>query len=238
VDFPGIESQPFVNDASPVDTWVFSEAQGIAPAGTATVQFLLLNVDFAGGENPIWFDEAQATLVNNVLANGGFEAGDFTGWTGNGANTVAAPVVGAQSGAFAAQLTTTGGNGVADLSQSFAANPGDEINFSVWMLTEAALPAGASFGLAKIVFKDADGIDLLPESASIGVINVDFPGIESQPFVNDASPVDTWVFSEAQGIAPAGTATVQFLLLNVDFAGGENPIWFDEAQAIFLGGGS
>jgi hypothetical protein len=30
---------------------------------------------------------------------------------------------------------------------------------------------------------------------------------------------------------------VAFLLLNVDFAGGENPIWFDDAQAIFVGAG-
>ena len=103
------------------------------------------------------------------------------------------------------------------------------------MLTEAALPAGASFGLAKIVFKDADGNDLVPESASIGVINFDFPGIESQPFVNDASAIDTWVFSEAQGVAPAGTVEVIFQLLNVDFAGGENPIWFDDAQASNVG---
>ena len=103
------------------------------------------------------------------------------------------------------------------------------------MLTEAALPAGDSFGLAKIVFFDIDGKELVPASASIGVINTQFPVIESEPFLNSASPVNTWVFSEAQGVAPAGTVEVAFLLLNVDFAGGENPIWFDDAQAIFVG---
>ena len=147
------------------------------------------------------------------------------------------PGVGPLSGAFAAQLTTAGGGGVAEIRQTFAASEGDEVNFSTWTLTEAPLPAGASFGLAKIVFKDAAGNDLIPESASIGVINTEFPGIESEPFLNDASPVNTWVFSEAQGVAPAGTAEVWFLLLNVDFAGGENPIWFDNAQAIFFGAG-
>jgi len=214
---------------------VFSEAQGVAPAGTTEVVFQLLNVDFAGGENPIWFDDAQATLIDNVLANPGFETGDFTGWEGSGNNATGAPVAGARSGNFAAQLTTTGGGQVSEVRQAFAANPGDEVNLSVWMLTEAQLPAGASFGLAKIVFRDASGADLIPESASIGVINFDFPGIESQPFVNDASAIDTWVFSEAQGVAPAGTTEVVFQLLNVDFAGGENPIWFDDAQAIFVG---
>jgi hypothetical protein len=44
--------------------------------------------------------------------------------------------------------------------------------------------------------------------------------------------------TEAQGVAPEGTVEVQFLLLNVDFAGGsESPIWFDDAQAIFFGAG-
>jgi hypothetical protein len=104
------------------------------------------------------------------------------------------------------------------------------------MLTEAARAAGP-VGLAKIVFKDAAGNDLVPESASIGVINFDFPGIESQPVLNDASAVDTWVFSEAQGVAPAGTAEVWFLLLNVNFSGTESPIWFDTAQAVLIGAG-
>ncbi|MGD2033202.1 MAG: hypothetical protein PVJ74_12060 [Gammaproteobacteria bacterium] len=413
--FPGIESEPFLNSASPVNTWVFSEAQGVAPAGTVEVAFLLLNVDFAGGENPIWFDDAVASTVGSgppvvldpidlpvtfddplvdytvidfgdppastvlgedpdnaentvaittkptgapfwagttignpdfanpipftadatsmsvdvrvpvagipvllkvetadcpsdgsdvtcfaqteafptmadtwetltwdfslvgidttktfvrasiffdygtegndavylwdnvrfgvdamppdgiALANGDFETGDFTGWTaGGGSNTVGAPGAGAQSGDFAAQFTVPGAGGVADISQTFAANPGDEVNFSVWMLTEAARAAGP-IGLAKIVFKDAGGADLIPESASIGVINFDFPGIESQPFLDDTSAVNTWVFSEAQGVAPAGTVAVQFLLLNVNFSGSESPIWYDNAQAIFVG---
>jgi hypothetical protein len=77
------------------------------------------------------------------LTNGGFETGDFSGWTINsGDNTVGAPGVGPRSGAFAAQLTAPGGTGVAEIRQTFAANPGDEVNFSAWMLTEAPLPEG------------------------------------------------------------------------------------------------
>jgi hypothetical protein len=173
------------------------------------------------------------------LVNSDFETGDFAGWTVNaGDNTVGVPGVGAQSGAFAAQLTAPGGNGVAEIRQTFAANPGDEVNFSAWMLTEAALPAGPSFGLAKIVFTDAGGNALEPASVSIGQFGPpENPGIESLPFLNDVSTANTWVFSEAQGVAPEGTVEVSFLLLNVDFAGGENPIWFDNAQAIFVGAG-
>ncbi len=114
--------------------------------------------------------------------------------------------------------------------------PGDEVNFSAWMLTETALPTGATFGLAKIVFQDAGGNDLVPASASIGVLNTDNPGIDSAPTLNDTSAVNTWVFTEAQGVAPAGTTQVAFLLLNVDFAGGENPMWFDDAEASLVTG--
>jgi hypothetical protein len=154
--------------------------------------YLWDNVRFGGDELP--------PPEGIELVNGDFETGDFTGWeNAAGANTVGAPAAGAQSGASAAQLTTAGGGGVAEIRQVFAANPGDEVYFSTWMLNEGALPAGASFGLAKIVFTDAAGTELVPESASIGVINFDFPGIESQPFADATTPVDTWVFSEAQG---------------------------------------
>jgi hypothetical protein len=172
------------------------------------VSFLLLNVDFAGGENPIWFDDAQALLVagESELENGGFETGDLTGWDVTGDNVVGAPFVGAHSGSFAAQLTTPGGstvdNIVPEISQTIAANPGDEVNLSVWMLIEAPLPEGPSFGLAKIVFRDADGNDLEPASVSIGQFGPpDNPGVESLPFVDATTPVNTWVFSEAQGVA-------------------------------------
>jgi beta-glucanase (GH16 family) len=237
-EFPGIESEPILDSTSPVGTWVFSQAQGVAPEGTAEVSYLLLNVDFAGGENPIWFDDAQAVELagDNALGNPGFESGDFTDWTITaGNNVVGAPAAGARSGEFAAQLTVTGGGDVPEVRQTFAANPGDEVSLSAWLLTEAAIPEGVSFGLAKIVFRDADGVDLVPASASIGVINTEFPGIESEPILDSTSPVGTWVFSQAQGVAPAGTVEVSFLLLNVDFAGGENPIWFDDALAVFVG---
>ncbi len=76
----------------------------------------------------------------------------------------------------------------------------------------------------------------MPASASIGVLNTDNPGIDSAPTLNDTSTVNTWVFTEAQGVAPAGTTQVAFLLLNVDFAGGENPMWFDDAAASLVEG--
>ena len=234
-----VDAFPMMADAWETLTWDFV---GIDTSKIYTKATIFFDFGTAGDGSVYYWDNVRfgAPPAPGIgLVNGGFEAGDFSGWTvAAGENTVGAPGAGARSGAFAAQLTTTGGQGVAEISQTFAADPGDEVNFSTWMLTEASIPAGDSFGLAKIVFRDAAGNALLPESASIGVINSDFPGIESQPFLNSESPVDTWVFSEAQGVAPDGTVEVSFLLLNVDFAGGENPIWFDDAQASLAAGDS
>ena len=101
----------------------------------------------------------------NVLVNGDFETGDLTGWNlGPGILNVGAPGVGAQGGTFALEMTAPT-DGVPEVNQgsfdfvaNIAANPGDVVNLSGYMLTEAPLPAvgvGATFCLFKIVFEDA-----------------------------------------------------------------------------------
>ena len=206
---PGIDSAPFLNDASTANTWTFTEAQGVAPAGTVEVIFLMLNVDFGGGNNPIWFDTLSANLIggSELLVNGDLETGDLTGWVDIGSTPtqmVGAPAVGAQSGSSAIQLELSAG--VAEVRQSFPATPGEEYFMSGYMLTENALPSGATFGLLKIVFQDANGVDLVPASVTAGAdAGTDFPGVDSQPTLNDTTSVDTWIFSEAGGVAPAGT---------------------------------
>jgi hypothetical protein len=235
-----VDAFPTMDDAWEVLSWDFV---GIDTSLTYVKATIFFDFGTAGDGSVYYWDNVRfgAPLPPEIgLINGGFETGDFTGWTVNaGDNTVGAPGVGARSGAFAGQLTTAGGSGVGEIRQTFAASPGDEINFSTWMLTEAPIPDGVSFGLAKIVFRDAAGNDLEPASVSIGQFGPpENPGVESLPFVDAATPVDTWVFSEAQGVAPDGTVEVSFLLLNVDFAGGENPIWFDDAQASLARGES
>ncbi len=187
------------------------------------------------------FTEVSA---QNLLTNPDFETGDLTGWDlvgPFGSQTVGAPLIGAQSGAFAVNLTAPS-DGVPEVSQgifgmptSIPASPGDEFYLSGYMLTEVALPpvgTGATFGLLKIVFEDEFGTDLNPASVSVGQPNASFPGVESLPFLNGDSPVNEWVFTEAQGVAPAGTVSVAFLLLNVDFGNSANhPMWFDNISA-------
>jgi len=181
-----------------------------------------------------------------LLTNGGFETGDLTGWNlGPGDASVGAPASGAKSGSFAALLNAPA-DGVPEINQGafgganpiIPASPGQEFSLSGYMLTEDPLPpvgTGATFGLFKIVFEDSAGNDLLPASASVGIINNDFPGIESQPFLNGDSPVNAWVFSEARGVAPEGTASVQFIVLDVDFGNGANhPMWYDDVSATLI----
>lgn len=240
-DFPGIEALPFLNGSSTVNSWEFSEAEGVAPAGTTQVLFLALNVDFGSEVNPIWFDSLDANDVadgTNLLTNGDFETEDLTGWVdpgGSGSATLGEPAnVAAQDGSVAALITL--GAGVGELNQTFPAAPGDEFNFSGYMLTETAITDADSFGVLKIVFRDADGNDLAPESVSIGQANEAFPGVEALPFVNGDSDAEEWVFTEAQGVAPDGTVEVLFLALNVDFGSETNPIWFDNIKAMPVGG--
>lgn len=165
-----------------------------------------------------------------LLANGGFETGDLAGWAINN-GTVAQPGVGPQSGSFSARLSVPGGGGVPEIHQAFAATTGQEFNFSGYMLTQSALPAGPTFGLLKIVFKNAGGTDLQVTDVAIGsAVGPANPGAESGQ-LNSSSPIDTWIFAEVQATAPVDTAQVWFLALNVDFAGGENPMFFDSLEA-------
>lgn len=176
----------------------------------------------------------------NLLTNGGFETGDLTGWNeGPGTKVLGAPSAGAFEGNFALEMTEPAA-GVPEVNQGifesgggvFPASPGQEFNLSGYMLTENALPGGPVFGLLKIVFEDAAGNDLEPASVSIGqAADPAFPGAESLPFANLDSTPGEWFFTETQAVAPAGTASVGFLALVVDFGGGNNPIWFDNIVA-------
>lgn len=180
------------------------------------------------------------TAQANLLVNPSFETGDLTGWNFSGtADASGAPAVGAQDGSFALKLVAN--EGVSEVNQgAFAgpgvvipASPGEEFNLSGYFLTEEDLTTGGfTAGIFKIVFEDAAGVDLEPASVSIGQFGpAANPGAEALPFLNADTPLNTWVFAEAQAVAPAGTASVQFLALNVAFGSGETTMWFDNISA-------
>jgi hypothetical protein len=100
------------------------------------------------------------------------------------------------------------------------------------MYSPAPLPAGTTIGLFKIVFRDESGTDLLPAAITIGNPSGDpnYPGAESVPVLNSASPVGRWEFSQAQAVAPPNTVTVSFYAIDVDQSA--NTIYFDSIEAV------
>ena len=179
------------------------------------------------------------TGMANVLTNPGFETdavlnagpvGGATGWTSIGnANTTSANSDPTRTGTGSLHLVGSGGVGVPNVYQSFPASPGQIWNFQGYMRTPSALPADATFGLLKIVWRDANGVELQPGSAIIGGVNTANPGVESTPFLNSSSTPNTWIFTQAQGVAPAGAAEVRFYVLMVDQSAGTG--YFDDLDA-------
>ena len=182
-------------------------------------------------------DEVQVTLVHdasatgpytlpNLLANGGFEYGNAFGWTPWKTVTNAF----AQSGTYSLQLDAPGASYIA-VSQSVPASPGEEFNLSGYMYTDSLLPADTTHGLFKIVFWDALDNDLQPASVSIGQLDgSSYPGAISLPMLNSSSPVGSWVFSEAQAVAPTNTVSVSFYVMNI--AQSANTMYFDAIEAV------
>ncbi len=92
---------------------------------------------------------APAAFAQNLLANGSFETGDFTGWT-TGGNFGATGVTsgafyvytGAEDGNFYAYLGPVGSD--ATLSQSFTTTPGQQYTFSFWLAAVGDNPSDFS----------------------------------------------------------------------------------------------
>jgi hypothetical protein len=225
---PGVESTPLLNNASATNSWLFSQAQGAAPAGTAKVRMLALLVDQSAAT--AYVDDVQAN-PGNVLTNAGFEVG-LTNWTAfNGAAAGTAPTDPVRTGTGSLILPGFGGFGVPGVYQSLPASPGQVWNLEGYMFTSNALSADATFGLLKIVWSDGTS-DLPPGTVYVGSANFSNPGIESRPLLNSTSPTNTWVFTQAQGVAPAGTTQVHLFALFVDQSAGTG--YYDDLDAAYV----
>jgi PEP-CTERM motif len=92
---------------------------------------------------------APTAFAQNLLTNGGFESGSFSGWT-TGGNFEDTEVVsgsfyvysGAQEGNFYAVLGPVGSDGT--LSQSFSTNSGQSYTFSFWLASVGDNPSDFS----------------------------------------------------------------------------------------------
>ncbi len=142
---------------------------------------------------------------------GGLEApvNDAAGWTSFGANfriqcptpgTACLEPIGEDTvGAFDGNVVNKnfGSSGV---FQEFAASEGQTWNGSVWALNpdNGDQLVGAQVGLAILSWRDAGG----------GEISADVSNV-----LTENSPVGMWELLSVSGTAPAGTESVQFLLL-------------------------
>lgn len=177
----------------------------------------------------------QTTIIGGATGNGDLESGVLSPW--DDSNNVDAATISttyAQAGTNSLAIDSTG-RGAWTSPQVFQADfpstEGDIWEFSGYMLTPAVI-GDDSFGLFKIVFKDAGGGELTPTVVSKGQINTGFPGIESLPFLNSGTTPETWILSEAAGTAPAGTASVTLLVLNVNQGVAPSVMHYDTITAI------
>ncbi len=114
------------------------------------------------------------TSMANLIVNPSFEdeaaPGFPTGWTvGEKGGTVQTSTAYAHSGiqSLAIDATGVGAWGVPEAYQTMPASEGDEFYFSGFMLTPTVIP-NASFGILKMVFRNAGGTDLGPPTTRHG----------------------------------------------------------------------
>lgn len=109
-----------------------------------------------------WSSDASA---GSLIVNGGFETGDFTGWTvTNNTDINGVDSSNPHSGtyeAFVGQLTA---DGLVSISQSVATNPGQSYIFSFWLTAEP----GSGFSGAPDEFRASFGGNVLLDLKDVG----------------------------------------------------------------------
>ena len=215
---------------SPTDTWIDNApVTGTAPAGSASVQALILylqpgnaggaakidDVSFEGGTPP---PPPPPPATGDILVNGDFEAG-FSSWStfGNAfAESANPPEIAPRSGTQLCKMfgNFSGGFNVSGIFQSFSATEGDSFTIDAWSRQWSGDPmagVGApndNWVVMKMAFFDGGGTEI--------------GGFEGT-ILDGTSPTDTWIDNApVTGTAPAGTASVQALILYLQpaFAGG------------------
>lgn len=200
-------------------TFIDENESGYAEVGeTIHYTYTLVNegnVDLTGVSLRDSLGTLPDPLSRDILGNGDFEDGSREGWVGTGEIAATAPVPPWGPSLYSIRLPGSG-NAFPTLSRVFPARPGFQYEFSGSIVAES-LVGETAYGLLKIVFRDADGNDLVPASVSSGrLVEGTFPGAESATVVSLANAAEGWIRSEIRASAPEGTAFVAFLAINVD----------------------
>lgn len=214
------------------DVWNNYSVSGTAPAGTTSVQALLLFLQPNNDGGSCFVDDAVFTGGGTppppppsgrpVLADTGFEMG--AGWNtfGNAffepaSNLSFPPLAGMQALKMFGNFS--GGFDVTGAFQSFPASPGDNFTLSGNAYHEsgdALMGAGApnfNWAVFKIAYFDAGGTEI---------------GGDEVTCLDGTFATDTWHFSTVTGTAPAGTVQVQALILFLQPMNDGGAAFFDE----------
>ena len=153
---------------------------------------------------------ASGQIVTNLLDNPSFESADASGGDVPGApdyftfndvfTTASVSNTGDQSLKAFGPFVDGGGAGA--VQGGFAAMEGDVFQAGAFLLNSSTDPLGENnFAVVKVEYLDAGG----------GVI----AAFESAQANADTLPMDVWTPYTATGVAPAGTASAQFVLVHV-----------------------
>ncbi|MEO1584161.1 MAG: PEP-CTERM sorting domain-containing protein [Planctomycetota bacterium] len=194
------------------------------------------------------FAVAGGVQGQNLLTNAGFEATDASGgdnpdhadWLsfndpGTQFTTATESFEGSQSlKTFGPFDFIGGGTGVV---QPFAATAGTTYTAEIYALQQSGdALAGGNFGVFKIEFLDANGLFVAGPNGEGNVPLLGYNVFESNAF-NSSSPQDAWTLLGTGGVAPAGTASAQAVIVQVQlgdaagqFTGGA--IFWDAASVV------
>ncbi len=219
---------------SPTDTWIDNpEVTGTAPAGTTSVQCLILYLQPGNDGGAAHIDDVSFTAnaplpppTGNLLANPGFEAGT-AGWDtfGNAfGEPTNLPEIDPQTGTGVLKMfgNFSGGFNVSGAFQTYGAAEGQTFSMDCasrhWSGDPmiGAGPSADNWAVMKIAFFDAGGTEIA--------------GTE-QIVCDGTFPTDTWIDNPSiTGTAPAGTETVQALLLYLQPAFDGGGCQFDDVE--------
>jgi hypothetical protein len=173
------------------------------------------------------------------LLNPGFESDAVgiltTGWLTNNTGNKITTAAYARTGTKSLLIDATGAGiwSSPNAYQQFPASAGEIFKLSGYMRRTNTLAGPNSFGLFKVEFRDGGGVILNPALITIGTAaGAPFYGGESTPVLNNASPINQWVFSQTEAVAPVNTASVYFYALNVNSSVNNNNIFFDDVSAL------
>jgi VCBS repeat-containing protein len=117
------------------DVFTFTAMDSHGQSASSTLTFNITGTD----DNPvITAADASATMTEDagptVLVNGGFETGNFTGWTAGAHASVEQDEIGGELGHYSARLS---GSSLENLSQTVSTSPGQHYTVSFVLLPDA-----------------------------------------------------------------------------------------------------